>query len=146
MARIRSRDTAPELQIRRLLHAAGYRFRLHRRDLPGTPDIALPKYRAVIDVRGCYWHAHDCHLFRQPQANSEFWQAKLQSNLERDLRNDRELAALGWRQLIVWECALKGKLRLETPKLRRLILDWMETGEQRGLVQGSTPSLEEGGQ
>lgn len=136
MAKIRSRDTTPELQIRRLLHAAGLRFRLHRRDLPGTPDIVLPKYKAVVDVRGCYWHAHDCHLFRQPAQNAEFWKRKLTDNLERDLRNDDALAGLGWRQLIVWECALKGRSRLEPQQLRSDVLNWLNIGSARAEIRG----------
>jgi len=137
MARIRSRDTAPEMQIRRLLHAAGFRYRLHRRDLPGTPDIVLPRYNAVIDVRGCYWHAHDCHLFRQPAGNAAFWRQKLQSNLDRDLRNDGALAEKGWRQMIVWECALKGKERLDADVLQDRIVNWVRSTSPKDELRGA---------
>jgi DNA mismatch endonuclease (patch repair protein) len=128
MARIRSKNTGPERQIRALLHRAGFRFRLHRRDLPGTPDIVLPKHRAVIDVRGCYWHAHDCHLFRQPTENAVFWSHKLNSNRERDLRNGGALEAAGWRQLVVWECALKGRSRLSREEILERLKRWIESG------------------
>lgn len=136
MARIRHRDTAPEIQIRRLLHNSGFRFRLHRRDLPGTPDIVLPRYKAIVDVRGCYWHAHDCHLFRRPTGNAEFWQTKLLANLQRDARTGEALTALGWRQLVVWECALKGKTRLGLEDLSERILSWILSDSKRGEIQG----------
>lgn len=134
MSRIRSRDTKPEMQIRSLLHGAGLRFRLHRKDLPGRPDIVLPKWRAVIDVRGCYWHAHRCHLFQEPQQNSEFWQAKLQANAARDLRNADQLAKLGWRHLIVWECSLRGKRRIEDGELVTKIANWLRSGEPSSVI------------
>lgn len=106
MARIRGRDTKPEIWVRRTLHANGYRFRLHRRDLPGRPDIVLPKYRAVVFVHGCFWHAHTCQKGRIPGTRSTFWEAKFQGNKKRDARNVRALRAAGWRVLTIWECEL----------------------------------------
>ncbi|MVA99302.1 DNA mismatch endonuclease Vsr [Nitratireductor sp. CAU 1489] len=106
MARIGQKNTAPELFVRRALHAAGLRFRLHRRDLPGSPDLALPKHRMVVLVHGCFWHGHDCRRGMRPQSNVEFWAPKLERNMERDRQVRSKLEALGWRVVIVWECAL----------------------------------------
>jgi DNA mismatch endonuclease (patch repair protein) len=108
MSRIRSKNTKPEMVLRRSLHAAGYRFRLHRGDLPGKPDLAFPGRRKVIFVNGCFWHSHDCRWGSvTPTTNSEFWSAKRQATVERDARKRRELEALGWQALTVWECELK---------------------------------------
>lgn len=105
MSRIRSRDTAPERLVRSLLHRMGYRFRLHREDLPGKPDIVLPRHNTVILVHGCYWHRHaDCRLAYNPKSNTDFWQAKFRENVSRDLRQSQELTELGWRVITVWEC------------------------------------------
>ena len=93
--------------VRRYLHRRGFRYRLHRRDLPGRPDIVLPAYRTVIEVRGCFWHRHPgCRYAYTPKSNREFWIAKLEGNRERDLRNAEELVRLGWRVIVVWECEL----------------------------------------
>ena len=108
MSRVRGRDTKPEMVIRRGLHARGLRFRLHCKDLPGRPDLVFPKYRAVIFVHGCFWHAHDCPMFRWPQTRKEFWRGKISKNLERDMIALSRLEDQGWRVLTVWECALKG--------------------------------------
>ena len=134
MSRIRSRDTKPEVQVRRLLHRAGFRYRLHRKDLPGSPDIVLPKWRAVIDVRGCYWHAHGCHLFQKPAQNSEFWQSKLQANVARDRRNAGRLKELGWRHLIIWECALRGRRKHEERELIAEIGQWIRSNERSRII------------
>ncbi len=107
MASIRGKNTKPEIIVRRFLHRLGFRFQLHRRDLPGRPDIVLPKYRTVVEVRGCFWHRHEgCRFAYTPKSNREFWEAKLNGNRERDRRNIRELARLGWRVIEVWECEL----------------------------------------
>ena len=117
MSKIRGKDTKPELAVRSLLHGMGYRFRLHRRDLPGSPDIVLPRYRAVVFVHGCFWHRHDgCNLAYHPKTNVDFWEKKFQANVERDLRNLQELEKDGWKVLIIWECELSGSdalIRLE---------------------------------
>lgn len=108
MAGIRGRDTKPELTVRKALHGAGYRFRLHRRDLPGTPDIVLPKHRVCIFVHGCFWHRHlGCRFATSPATRVEFWSTKFQSNVARDAEAQRRLIELGWRVLIVWECGIK---------------------------------------
>lgn len=108
MAAIRGRDTSAELQVRRMLHRLGYRFRLHRRDLPGTPDIVLPRYRTVIFVHGCFWHRHPgCRFTTHPRTRSEFWKEKFRQNIDRDRRQLVEIEALGWRVIVVWECELR---------------------------------------
>lgn len=112
MSRIRAKDTRPEFAVRRLLHRAGFRFRLHRRDLPGRPDIVLTRYRTVIFVHGCFWHGHGCSLFKMPATRTEFWSAKIESNRRRDEIAVAGLRETGWRSLWVWECALKGRGRL----------------------------------
>ncbi len=110
MRRIRSGNTAPELAVRRLLHGMGYRFRLHRRDLPGTPDIVLPKHRAVIFVHGCFWHQHTgCAECRIPNSRREYWEPKLARTQQRDAEHIRALKRLGWRVLVIWECELRIK-------------------------------------
>jgi DNA mismatch endonuclease (patch repair protein) len=108
MSRIRSSNTKPELIVRQVLHAIGYRFRLHRHDLPGKPDIVLPKYKTVIFVHGCFWHRHeDCKYAYNPKSRVEFWQEKFRSNIERDKRVSEQIAVAGWRQLTIWECETK---------------------------------------
>ena len=105
MRRIRKTDTKPELIVRRLMHSMGYRYRLHRRDLPGTPDIVLPRHRKVVFVHGCFWHQHDCALGRKkPRANPDYWHPKLARNVERDKACRRQLEEMGWKILVVWEC------------------------------------------
>ncbi|MBK6486122.1 MAG: DNA mismatch endonuclease Vsr [Gemmatimonadetes bacterium] len=107
MAGIGGKDTAPELAVRRFLHREGFRFRLHRRDLPGRPDIVLPRYGVVVLVHGCFWHRHTrCRYATTPASNREFWIAKFQQNVSRDRRNARDLRRLGWRPVVVWECEL----------------------------------------
>lgn len=113
MSLVRGKNTKPELAVRRLVHGLGYRYRLHRRDLPGTPDLVFSKRRKVIFVHGCFWHRHaDCALARLPKSKSEFWLPKLEGNAERDTRNVRELNRLGWGVMIIWECQLRDKARL----------------------------------
>ncbi len=108
MARIKGRDTDPELIVRRCLHRDGYRFRLHRADLPGKPDIVLTRYRAAIFVHGCFWHRHrDCRLAYQPKSRVYFWTNKFRETVKRDERQIRALEAIGWRVLVVWECHLR---------------------------------------
>jgi DNA mismatch endonuclease (patch repair protein) len=108
MSRVRTKGTAPELVLRSALHSAGIRFRLHRKDLPGKPDIVLPKYKCVIFVHGCFWHHHEgCVKSKMPKTNAEFWQNKIQANVARDETNQNDLAKLGWQVLVVWECNIK---------------------------------------
>ena len=104
MAAVKGRDTAPERVVRQMAHALGYRFRLHVAALPGTPDLVFPRLRKIIDVRGCFWHCHDCGRCRLPADNRAYWQAKLERNRNRDRANAARLRRLGWRVLVVWEC------------------------------------------
>lgn len=105
MSKIRSRDTQPEIKLRSFLHKAGYRFRKNVKKLPGTPDIVLPKYKAVIFVHGCFWHKHDCkHGWKQPKTNTQYWKSKIDRNVARDKKNIQELIREGWKVLIIWEC------------------------------------------
>ena len=112
MRQIKAKDTVPELRVRRSLHSKGYRFILHDKRLPGTPDIVLPKYRAVIQVRGCFWHGHICKDGHIPKTRREYWQNKLLSNSERDRRNDKKLRKMGWKVIVVWECRTQSKAKL----------------------------------
>lgn len=117
MRRVRATDTKPEMAVRSLLHRQGFRFRLHRRDLPGRPDIVLPRHCAAVFVHGCFWHGHGCSLFRMPATRTEFWSAKIEGNRRRDAAAVAGLAQRGWRSLLVWECALRGKNRLAVGEL-----------------------------
>ena len=109
MSRVRSRDTKPELLVRKLVHGMGYRYRLHRNDLPGKPDLVFGPRRKVILVHGCFWHGHDCARgARQPKANADYWLAKIERNRSRDARVQEELRQAGWRVIILWECGLTG--------------------------------------
>lgn len=108
MAAIRGKDTKPEILIRQALFSRGYRYRLHCSDIAGKPDLVLPKYRAAIQVQGCFWHKHDCRYFKWPATRTEFWRNKINSNAVRDQRSLSQLKIDGWRALIIWECAVKG--------------------------------------
>lgn len=110
MSRVRGKNTSPELRVRRLAHAMGLRFRLHRRDLPGTPDIVLPKYNTVVFVHGCFWHRHPgCRKATTPKSNVDFWEAKFLRNVERDQTNRLLLEKAGWRVIVIWECETKSE-------------------------------------
>lgn len=108
MSRIRGKNTGIELQVRKGLHALGFRYRLGGAGLPGRPDIVLPRYRTVVFVHGCFWHQHDCHLFRLPKTRTEFWKAKVEANRARDDRVSGKLESAGWRVQTLWECELRG--------------------------------------
>lgn len=136
MAGIRGTNTKPELMLRKGLHARGFRFRLHDSALPGKPDIVLPRYRAVIFAHGCFWHGHDCHLFKWPSTRPEFWQAKIGRNRTVDARSEAALTDAGWRQAIVWECALKGRTRLPLEDVISTCADWLKSDRQRIEIGG----------
>jgi DNA mismatch endonuclease (patch repair protein) len=106
MGRVRQKNTKPEMRLRSWLHAAGYRFRLHRKDLPGTPDIVLPRHRTAIFVHGCFWHGHDCRRGRLPSSNSAYWEEKITRNKQRDAGAVAALIQLGWHPVEIWECEL----------------------------------------
>lgn len=106
MSAVKGKDTKPELKVRSAIHGAGFRYSLHRSDLPGKPDLVLPKYRTVILVHGCFWHGHNCEKAKRPASNTEFWDKKLSKNIERDKKNEEKLKKVGWNVLIIWECEL----------------------------------------
>lgn len=123
MARVKNKNTAPELVVRKILHRLGFRFRLHRSDLPGNPDVVLPRHRKIILVHGCFWHGHDCPRGKRPSTKQEFWNPKLDKNQQRDKANQEKLRELGWQVLVVWECQVK-----DTDKLTELLSDFMRCG------------------
>jgi DNA mismatch endonuclease (patch repair protein) len=135
MSGIRGKNTKPEMLIRKELHARGFRFRLHRKDLPGRPDIVLPRHNAVIQVQGCFWHGHACQLFKYPENNAAFWREKIHSNRERDARTNAALIALGWRVLTVWECATRTPMLSQT---HSAIADWLVSGRPSEDIGSST--------
>lgn len=136
MSGIRGRDTRPELLVRKGLFGRGFRYRLHVPDLPGKPDLVFPKYSAVIFVNGCFWHGHDCHLFRMPSTRPEFWRKKIEGNIARDKATKQRLGDMGWRQMTIWECAVKGRTRLPLEDVLDRTAMWLAgdraTSEMRG--------------
>jgi DNA mismatch endonuclease, patch repair protein len=136
MSGIRGKNTRPELIIRKALHARGFRYRLHC-DLPGKPDICLPKHRAVILVHGCFWHGHDCHLFKWPKTRPEFWQAKIARNQEVDRRAKDALLDAGWRVATIWECALKGRRRLAIDEVATCCAEWLTSDLESLTIRGT---------
>ncbi len=113
MRSVKGKDTVPEMTVRRMVHGMGYRYRLHRKDLPGKPDLVFSSRKKVVFVHGCFWHGHDCKRgARSPKTNSEYWRSKIERNVSRDARNRQELERSGWTVLVVWECELKGDERL----------------------------------
>jgi len=126
MAGIRGKDTVPELTVRKALHWRGLRYRLHVRDLPGTPDIVLPRYKTVIFVHGCFWHYHDCHLFKMPATRTDFWEQKLKKNRERDSLHQAALLREGWRIALVWECTLRKAVKAGSSVALDSLVDWIK--------------------
>ena len=120
MARIRSKDTKPEMFVRRLVHRIGYRYRLHRKDLPGKPDLVFGPRRKVIFVHGCFWHGHDCNLGRIPKTRVDFWEAKIHTNRRRDEAHLVKLREAGWESLVIWECQLRNVYDLEN-RIRKFL-------------------------
>jgi len=127
MSGIRGTNTRPEIRIRQLLHQQGFRFRLHASHLPGKPDIVLPSLQAVIFVHGCFWHGHDCHLFKWPQTRREFWKEKILDNRKRDEEVFSMLVGEGWRIMVIWECTLKGKQRKMDKDIVSEALKWLKS-------------------
>ena len=126
MSGIRGKNTRPEILVRKALHALGYRYRLHDRMLPGKPDIVLRKYNAVIFIHGCFWHGHDCHLFKWPKTREDFWREKIEGNRENDRKIREELLAKGWRILEIWECSLKGRTSLSPDEVISQADEWLK--------------------
>ena len=139
MALIHSKNTKPELLVRKALHTHGFRYRTHGKDLPGSPDVVLPKYKAVIQINGCFWHGHDCHIFRMPKTRADYWQQKITRNQARDEKNRKALLESGWRLMVVWECAVQGKCRLERETLISLIENWILVGNEFVEIRGEPP-------
>lgn len=137
MSAIRHQDTKPELLIRSELHKRGFRFRIHRKDLPGKPDIVLPKFSAAIFINGCFWHGHECHLFRWPKTREEFWRNKIGGNVNRDSINSEKLLTEGYRVLTVWECAIKGKHKICINDLTDRISDWIRSSSRQNEIPGA---------
>lgn len=140
MSGIKGVDTKPELIIRSGLHKRGYRFRLHDKSLPGKPDLVLKKYNAVIFVNGCFWHKHGCHLFKWPKTREAFWRKKIEGNAARDEKNVQALLDAGWRVMVVWECALKGKARRDAGDVIDCVEAWLASGDVSEEVLGLIPS------
>ncbi|MEJ6790294.1 very short patch repair endonuclease [Brevundimonas sp. BR2-1] len=142
MSGIRGKNTKPELMIRKALHARGFRYRLHC-DLPGKPDICLPKHRAVIFVHGCFWHGHDCRLFKWPKTRPEFWQAKIERNRAVDLASQDKLFGAGWRIATVWECSLKGRERLRLEEVIDTLANWLDGHLRQVSIRGRDNASDE---
>ena len=136
MAGIKGKNTQPELILRRGLHQRGFRFRLHTRSLRGAPDLAFPKHRAIIFAHGCFWHAHGCHLFKWPRSREEFWRDKIERNKVRDDATISELLQDGWRVAVVWECAIKGRYRLELAEVIERCEAWLRSEDARLEIAG----------
>lgn len=131
MSGIRSTDTKPEIMVRSGLHQRGFRYRLHDSRLPGRPDIVFPVYRAIVFVNGCFWHGHDCHLFRLPKSRKDYWETKIKGTMERDRHNNNRLLDQGWRVCRIWECALKGKTRRPAGEVIDVCAAWLKgTGSE----------------
>lgn len=138
MRSVRQKNTGPEMRLRSALHKRGLRFRLHDRRLPGSPDLVLPKFGAVIFVHGCYWHRHGCYRSTTPTSRTEFWTEKFDANKVRDARNIAGLREIGWRVMTVWECALIGKTAIEPEELIERVISWLVGSGRRTEVMGKT--------
>jgi DNA mismatch endonuclease (patch repair protein) len=136
MAGIRSKDTKPEMVVRCGLHRRGFRFRLHRRGLPGRPDLILPKYHVALFVHGCFWHGHDCPLFRWPRSREDFWREKIGGNRLRDQRAAEALGDEGWRVLTIWECAFRGRSAEQKDAVLDQAANWIKGNRLRGELKG----------
>ncbi len=136
MASITGKNTKPEIKLRKALHRRGYRYRLHTKYLPGKPDVVLRRYNAVIFINGCFWHGHDCHLFKLPDTNRVYWEEKVKTNRRRDARVVTEIQQLGWRVLTVWECSMNGKRKLESDLLLDMVENWLNSDNLDKQIRG----------
>ncbi len=137
MAGIRTRDTKPEVTLRKALHTKGYRYRLHPKGLPGKPDFVLPRLRVAVFVHGCFWHFHECSLFKMPTTRHDFWQAKLSGNRDRDRRVAIEIGETEWRVLTVWECALRGPCRIGVDEVLARVEPWFNGDSKHLEIRGT---------
>lgn len=135
MAGIRAKNTRPEMTVRRGLHTVGLRFRLHDRRLPGKPDLVFRKYGAVIFVNGCFWHGHECAKFKWPKSREEFWRTKIKRNRVNDLKNAEALSAIGWRTLVIWECAIKCRNESVLFEMFAQCRDWLKNGGDSMVIE-----------
>jgi DNA mismatch endonuclease (patch repair protein) len=136
MSGIRSRNTKPELSVRKALHHRGFRYALHSNHVPGKPDIAFPSRKAVIFVHGCFWHGHDCQLYRVPDTRREFWLAKIARNQKRDAEVGKKIQEAGWRQLVIWECAMRGKKKKPIDVIADAAATWLRTSKRYKEIRG----------
>ncbi len=136
MSGIRGKDTKLELTIRKRLYAKGFRYRVNYKELPGKPDIVLQKHKAAIFIHGCFWHGHDCHLFKWPSSRPEFWKTKISRNIEKDAEVMAELRKSGWRVLVIWECAIRGKGRRPIDEIIKRTSEWILKGTGESEIRG----------
>ena len=136
MAGIRGKDTKPEIAIRKSLFREGFRYRIHYKRLPGKPDLVFPKYKAIILINGCFWHRHNCHLFKWPSTRPDFWKRKINANVARDKKNFVHYESLGWKVMIVWECAIKGRTRLSVDEVVNTIINWLQFDPHSAEITG----------
>ncbi len=136
MSGIRGTGTAPELMLRKGLHRRGLRFRLHGKSFQGKPDLVFPRYHAVLFAHGCFWHGHDCTLFKWPSSREDFWRRKISGNRARDKRNEAGLKESGWRVGCVWECALKGRSKLDPEQVLDICAEWVRSRQPLLEVRG----------
>ena len=136
MSGIKGKNTKPEIIIRKELFKIGFRYKINDPGLPGKPDLVFPKYKAVIFINGCFWHRHNCHLFKWPSSNVEFWHKKINKTVEKDKENIQRLTLSGWRVLEIWECSIKGKTKLCLNEIIDQTVNWIKTGKVYDVIQG----------
>ena len=136
MSGIHSKNTKPEMRIRQALHARGFRYRIHSPEVYGKPDIIMKKHNAIIFIHGCFWHGHDCPLFRLPKTRTEFWQKKIDTNRERDKKVYSRLRDEGWRIAIIWECSMRGKGKMDFLTLVDILAEWIESDQETLTLHG----------
>lgn len=145
MSGVRGKNTKIEMIVRKALFAQGFRYRLHDRRLPGKPDLVFPRYRAVILIHGCFWHGHDCGLFRLPATRTDFWSSKIASNRARDERTMQQIRSMGWRCLTLWECSLRGRQSLGEGYVVEAAIEWLRHGEGDMTLAGRDATNQSGG-
>ena len=136
MSNIKGKNTQPEIKIRKALHSKGFRYKINDKTLYGKPDLVFPKYKAVILINGCFWHKHNCHLFKWPSSRKQFWREKITNTAKKDNITLTILKSQSWRVLIVWECAIKGRTRLEFDTVINTIVDWLESDNKFSVIEG----------